>query len=180
MDKEADKRLVKRSRFLSMVLRHKPEKASITLDDAGWTDVKTLIANTAFDMATLEEVVATNNKKRFEFNDSKTKIRARQGHSFNVKLGYEPQEPPEYLYHGTATRFLDLIMKEGLKPMGRHHVHLSANTDTASQVGKRHGKLIVLKVAAGRMTEKMKAKFFFTENKVWLTDIVPPEYLEIT
>lgn len=175
-----DKKLVKRSKFLSMVLRHKPEKANLKLDEAGWTNVKTLIANTAFDMPALEEVVATNSKKRFEFNDDKTKIRARQGHSYNVKLGYEPQDPPECLYHGTATRFLDSIMKEGLKPMKRHHVHLSGDTDTASQVGKRHGKLIILKVATKRMADEMKAKFYLTENKVWLTDIVPPEYLEIT
>ena len=173
-----DKALVKRSKFLSMVLRHKPEKANLKLDEAGWANVEELLSNTAFDMKSLEEVVATNSKKRFEFNSDKTKIRARQGHSFNVKLGYDPKEPPEVLYHGTATRFVDSIMKDGLKPMGRHHVHLSGDTDTASQVGKRHGKLAILKVAAGKMSND-GAKFYLTENKVWLTDHVPVEYLEV-
>ena len=97
-----NKRIVKKSRFLSMVLRHKPEKANVVLDHAGWTDVKTLLANTHMDMATLEQVVATNNKKRFEFNDNKTRIRARQGHSIEVDLSYVPHNPPEFLYHGTA------------------------------------------------------------------------------
>lgn len=174
-----DKRLVKKSRFLSMVLRHKPEKADIVLDEAGWTDVKTLLKNVHMDMATLEQVVATNNKKRFEFNENKTRIRARQGHSVNVKLGYEPQDPPEFLYHGTATRFLTPIMNEGLKPMGRHHVHLSQDLETASVVGKRHGKLIILEVAAQCMVKDMGAKFYITDNKVWLTGWVPPQYLEI-
>lgn len=174
-----DKGLVKKSRFLSMVLRHKPEKANIVLDDAGWTDVKTLLANVNMTMAMLEQVVATNNKKRFEFNEDKTRIRARQGHSVSVNLGYEPQHPPEFLYHGTATRFLTPIMNEGLKPMQRHHVHLSQDVETASAVGKRHGKLIVLKVAAQAMVQDMNAEFYVTDNKVWLTGWVPPQYLEI-
>lgn len=164
-----DKGLVKKSRFLSMVLRHKPERANIVLDDAGWTDTKTLLSNVHMDMATLEQVVATNNKKRFEFNENKTSIRARQGHSVDVKLGYEPQEPPEFLYHGTTTRFLEPIMKDGLKPMGRHQVHLSQDLETASAVGRRHGKLVVLKVRAHHMF-KDGYKFYITDNKVWLTD----------
>ena len=172
-----DKAIIKKSRFLSMVLRHKPEKANLVLDDAGWTDVKILLTNTKMGMATLEAVVATNNKKRFEFNDDKTQIRARQGHSVKVELGYDPKDPPEFLYHGTATRFLDAILKEGLKPMGRHQVHLSQDLATASQVGKRHGKLVILKVYAQRMAQA-GIKFYVTENGVWLTDKVAPRYLE--
>ena len=163
-----------------MVLRHKPEKANIVLDNAGWTNVKTLLVNIKMDTSTLEQVVATNNKKRFEFNNDKTRIRARQGHSVDVELGYEPQDPPEFLYHGTATRFLNSIMKEGLKPMGRHQVHLSQDLETASTVGKRHGKLIIIKVQAQRMVKEIGAKFYITDNNVWLTDKVPPQYLEIT
>jgi putative RNA 2'-phosphotransferase len=173
-----DKRVVKKSRFLSMVLRHKPKKANIILDNAGWTDVKTLLNNINMDMTTLEEVVAINNKKRFEFSEDKTRIRARQGHSINVDLGYEPQEPPEFLYHGTATRFLESILKEGLKPMGRHQVHLSQDLETASAVGKRHGKLVILKVNAQRMAQD-GAKFYITDNEVWLTDRVLSRYLEV-
>lgn len=174
-----DKGLVKKSRFLSMVLRHKPERANIVLDGAGWTDVKKLLANVNMTMAMLEEVVATNNKKRFEFNEDKTRIRARQGHSVTVDLGYKSQDPPEFLYHGTATRFLTPIMNEGLKPMGRHQVHLSQDLETASAVGKRHGKLVVLEVSAQAMVKEMDAKFYVTDNKVWLTGWVPPQYLEI-
>jgi putative RNA 2'-phosphotransferase len=175
-----DRYLEKKSRLLSMVLRHQPDKINIVLDASGWTDVKTLLANTDLNMAQLEEVVATNNKKRFEFNDNKTRIRARQGHSVKVNLGYEPVAPPEFLYHGTATRFLDPIMKNGLKPMNRHQVHLSQDLQTASSVGKRHGKLIILCVFAKRMVQELGAKFYVTDNQVWLTDEVPPKYLEIS
>ena len=172
--------LKKKSKFLSLVLRHDPDKIGIELDSAGWTDVKILLYKMRrMGLAALEEIVYTNNKKRFEFNDDKTRIRARQGHSVAVKLGYEPQDPPEFLYHGTATRFLDPIMEEGLKPMGRHQVHLSQDLATASQVGKRHGKLVILKVSAQEMAQA-GVKFYVTDNKVWLTDRVPPEYLEFT
>ena len=172
-----DKLLVKKSRFLSMVLRHQPKKANLVLDDAGWTDVQTLLVNCKMDMPLLEQVVSTNNKKRFEFNEDMTRIRARQGHSVKVELGYEPADPPEFLYHGTATRFLDSIMKEGLKSMQRHQVHLCEDLTTASAVGKRHGKLVILKVAAQDMV-KGGAKFYVTDNNVWLTDTVPSRYLE--
>ena len=171
--------VVKKSRYLSLLLRHKPHLANLSLDDKGWADVKTLLQNTSLDMATLEEVVAINDKKRFEFSEGKRKIRARQGHSLKVNLGYQPQCPPEYLYHGTATRFLDLIFKHGFLPMGRHCVHLSQDLETAKAVGKRHGKSIVLVVEAQRMTKELKAKFYLTENEVRLTDKVPPKYLSV-
>jgi putative RNA 2'-phosphotransferase len=173
-----DKHLKKKSKFLSLVLRHNPGKIGIELDGAGWTDVKTLLRKAGISMSLLEEVVETNNKNRFEFSDNKTKIRARQGHSVNVSLGYEPVEPPEYLYHGTATRFIDTIIKKGgLKPMNRHHVHMSPDEDTAGNVGTRHGVLAMLRVKAGELA-KAGAKFYKTDNNVWLTDSVPPEYLQ--
>lgn len=172
-----DKHLKKKSKFLSLVLRHSPGKIGIELDDAGWADVKTLLRKAGMNMNLLEEVVETNNKKRFEFNDSKTKIRARQGHSVKIDLGYEPVGPPEYLYHGTATRFLDDIKKGGLKSMNRHHVHMSPDEDTAANVGTRHGVLAMLRVRANDLA-KTGTKFYKTDNNVWLTNEVPPEYLE--
>jgi putative RNA 2'-phosphotransferase len=170
------------SKFLSLVLRHKPETIGLVLDDNGWAETQELLErlgknNRKIDLKTLEEVVANNDKKRFAFNADKTKIRASQGHSIEVKLGYVPVEPPETLFHGTATRFLDSIQKQGLLKRNRHQVHLSQNVETASNVGSRHGKVIVLKVKALEMY-KAGFEFFISENKVWLTDHVPVEYLE--
>jgi putative RNA 2'-phosphotransferase len=172
-----DKHIKKKSKFLSLVLRHNPGKIGIELDSAGWTNVNTLLGKAGVSMSLLEEVVKTNNKKRFEFNDNKTKIRARQGHSVKIDLGYEPVEPPQYLYHGTATRFLDAIKKDGLKSMNRHHVHMSPDEDTAANVGTRHGVLAMLRVKAAELAAT-GVTFYNTDNNVWLTDSVPPEYLE--
>jgi putative RNA 2'-phosphotransferase len=169
----------RKSKYLSYILRHKPEAANITLDNAGWTDVRTLLSNVGWKMYELEHVVESNNKSRFEFNENKSQIRARQGHSVPVNLGYGEVSPPEYLFHGTATRYLDSIMKEGLKPMSRHQVHLSKDLITASQVGSRHGKLVILRVLAKKMVDDLGSKFFHTANEVWLTDYVPHEYIEI-
>ena len=174
---------VKDSKFLAGVLRHNPGKIGIELDAAGWVDIDVLLAALArrgrrIGRTRLDYVVAHNNKKRFEYDASGTRIRASQGHSVPVDLGYEACVPPETLYHGTATRSLDSIFHEGLKPGSRHHVHLSVDIETAAKVGARHGKPAVLVVAAGRMHEDGR-EFFRSTNGVWLTEHVAPEYLSL-
>ena len=175
------KDLTSKSKFLSYVLRHAPESIGLTLDENGWTAVNDLLTKAAAagkrtDRSTLAEIVATNDKKRFTLSPDGLRIRAAQGHSVEVVLGLEPLRPPELLYHGTATRFLEAIRAEGLKPGSRRQVHLSADTSTAQAVGQRHGKPVVLRVASGAMHEGGHA-FFRADNGVWLTDHVPPEYL---
>ena len=166
-----------KSRFLSLILRHKPEEIGISLDKNGWANVKELLQKAKMSMEDLEEIVETNNKKRFEFNDLGTKIRASQGHSIDVDLGDESKEPPEILYHGTATKNLDSIFKEGLKRMNRHAVHLSHDIETAKAVGMRHGKPIIIHVMAKKMYDK-GFKFYLTKNNVWYTEEVPRHYLK--
>ena len=175
--------LIQLSKFLALVLRHKPEKANLTLDEEGWCHVDELINNTKntrneFTMALLEQIVSTDDKNRYSFNEDKTKIRANQGHSVQVDLKLEPIDPPPILYHGTATRFLDSIMTEGLKPMNRLQVHLSAKYETAVSVGKRHGKVAVLDVDSTQMHAD-GILFYCSQNGVWLTDTVPPQYLKL-
>ena len=172
---------VRDSKFLSGVLRHNPGKIGVELDAAGWVDVEVLLAalklrGRRMGRSRLDYVVANNNKKRFEYDESGTRIRASQGHSVPVDLGYVASVPPETLYHGTATRSLDSIFGEGLRPGRRHHVHLSADVETATKVGSRHGKPAVLVVAAARMHEEGR-EFFRSTNGVWLTEHVAPEYL---
>lgn len=167
------------SKFLS-VLRHKPETIGITLDENGWTDVQQLIEQLnshgmQIDREVLKHVVSTNSKKRFSFSDDGTKVRANQGHSVGVDLLYKPGRPPELLYHGTAERFLSSIVSTGIQKMARHHVHLSANIETATQVGQRHGKPVVLQVRALDMFND-GYQFFVTDNQVWLTEHVPVVY----
>lgn len=177
-----EKRKTKISKFLSLVLRHKPDAIGLTLEENGWADVKQLLAKSAnngnsFSLADLEEVVSTNDKKRFSFDESGTKIRANQGHSLKIKLELEEKTPPKFLYHGTAERNVEAIMEKGLQKMKRHHVHLSADIETAKSVGIRYGKPIVFVID----TEKMLAenfKFFVSANGVWLVDEVPPKFLE--
>jgi putative RNA 2'-phosphotransferase len=166
----------KTSKFLSLVLRHRPERIGLELDASGWADVKELLKKANLDMETLEHVVETNNKKRFEFNDKKTKIRASQGHSVDVKLGYESRIPPSILYHGTAAKNDSSIQNNGLKKMNRHAVHLSDDFDTAMSVGSRHGKPLVYIVHAGEMYND-GIKFYLSNNGVWLTDYIDPKYL---
>lgn len=167
------------SRFLSLVLRHKPEKLGISLDKEGWTDVKILLSKLNITMSELEFVVDTNNKKRFAFNSDKTKIRASQGHSLaEVDIKYKRMIPPAKLYHGTAEVFVNSILKNGLIKGNRNYVHLSSNRDTAINVGSRHGKPVVFLVDALKMNED-GFEFFLSENNVWLTLHVEPKYLEI-
>jgi putative RNA 2'-phosphotransferase len=172
---------VKDSKFLALVLRHDPGKIGVELDRAGWVSVDVLLEaarahGRRLSRDQLDRVVAHNDKKRFEFDETGTRIRASQGHSVPVDLGYAPSEPPEVLYHGTATRFLDPIFRDGLVAGKRHHVHLSADAATAVKVGSRHGKVAVLLVAAGRMRADGH-EFYRSTNGVWLTERVPVGYL---
>lgn len=172
---------VQLSKFLSFVLRHKPEAIGLTLDQQGWASMDELIeksnaAGTHFDQKELQQVVETNDKKRFSISADGRRIRAAQGHSVTVELGLSPQEPPPVLYHGTATRFVESILSTGLKPKARQQVHLSADEATAHRVGQRHGKPFIFKIEALRM-HAMGFKFYLADNDVWLTDQVPPEFL---
>jgi putative RNA 2'-phosphotransferase len=182
MSSEAmSQKIVRVSKFLSYVLRHKPEDIGIVLDANGWVKVDTLLqqANAHGKVLTrplLEEVVATNSKQRFSFSEDGQKIRANQGHSTTVDLALIAQIPPETLYHGTARRFLNSIFATGLNAGNRHHVHLSANPETAIQVGQRHGEPVVLLVAAQQM-HQAGHEFFCSDNGVWLTAEVAPQYL---
>ena len=180
---ENEKKLRKVSKFLSMVLRHNPGYLGLEMDDAGWVTVKQLIDGArdhekapTFTFDTLKEIVKTNNKKRFEFNEKETQIRASQGHSVQVELGNEAIEPPEYLFHGTAEKTVPAIRSAGLLKMNRHAVHLSQDHDTAYKVGMRHGKPIILQVEAKKMHDDGH-KFFLTQNDVWYTEHVPTDFL---
>jgi putative RNA 2'-phosphotransferase len=175
--------VVRVSKRLSYVLRHQPGSVGLTLDDAGWGDVDALLVGLAvhgpmLTRAGLEHVVANNDKQRFAFDDTGTRIRASQGHSRAVDLGYSAQEPPDVLFHGTIERFLPAILGEGLKPGRRHAVHLSADVATARLVGGRRGRPVVLRVDAGAMAA-VGHTFSRSANGVWLNDAVPPEYLDV-
>lgn len=171
------------SKFLSLVLRHAPEEIKLNLDENGWADIDELILksktkNINFTVDELDEIVKTNEKKRFSFNDSKTKIRANQGHSINIEIGLEPSEPPHILFHGTGEKTIDLILETGIKKMNRQHVHLSQDLETATKVGSRHGKPKILKVRTGEMHQS-GIVFFVSDNGVWLTDFVDKKYIEL-
>ncbi len=174
---------VKLGKFLSMVLRHKPETIGITLDENGWADVDELIKQMNknkedyFNFEILSEIVETNNKKRYAFNEDRTKIRANQGHTVKVDVELKKAIPPDILYHGTAVKYEQSIDSEGLIPKARLHVHLSYDIETATAVGKRHGKLLIYTVDAKKMSEK-GYKFYLSENEVWLTEYVPIEFLK--
>lgn len=178
---QADDPLVRASRFLSLVLRHKPEAAGIQLDAHGWADVSELLRGIhqrhPLTFEQLEEIVQTDDKQRYSFNGDKTKIRANQGHSVPVDVELEELEPPEYLYHGTGEKYLDSILQKGLIAKTRLYVHLSANLETAKAVGIRHGTPVVFVVKSGQMFRD-GLSFYRSENGVWLTKCVPPCYLE--
>lgn len=170
----------KLSKTLSYWLRHAPEAGGLTLDNSGWAQVNTVrdaLSHEGLDPSMLERTVAENDKQRFELSTDGTRIRARQGHSVKVDSDWPIATPPEWLYHGTVERFLKSILAEGLRPMNRHHVHLSPDIETADRVGKRRGDPVVLRVAAGRMTG-VGAVFRLSSNGVWLVDAVPPNFLE--
>ena len=174
-----ERRTVKVSKYLSKHLRHQPERIGLVLDAQGWTEIDALLRAAAahgfpITRAELDHAVAANDKKRFAVEGSR--IRASQGHTVEVDLGLPVAEPPAYLYHGTVARFLDAIRAEGLRPMARHHVHLSADRETATRVGARRGRPVVLNVDAGAM-HRAGHVFHLSANGVWLTDSVPPEFL---
>jgi putative RNA 2'-phosphotransferase len=169
------------SKFLSLVLRHKPEEIDLQLDKHGWARVDELLrklkkANRKLSRDELIRLVESNDKKRFTISEDGLRIRAAQGHSFDVDLGLVAQRPPNELYHGTASANLDSIFSDGLNPGRRHQVHLSLDPATAERVGQRHGKPVVLRVEAQRMFED-GFQFFCADNGVWLTDNVPAAYL---
>ena len=176
-----DARLVRISKFLSQHLRHQPERLGLTLGPGGWVGVDDLLASCArrgvpLTRGELDEVVARNDKRRFSFDPTGTRIRANQGHSAAVDLQLEPAEPPEVLYHGTGHRAAEAIAREGLRKMGRHHVHLSGDAATARRVGARHGRPVVFAVAAAAM-HGAGHTFYRSANGVWLVDHVPAGHL---
>ena len=170
------------SRFISLILRHKPEVIGITLDEHGWADVDDMIAGInqsgkyKIDRDILDEIVRTDEKQRYSYNEDHTLIRANQGHSIPVDVELEKVEPPEFLYHGTGEKFTASIDKQGLIPKSRLYVHLSPDEETAVKVGRRHGKSVIYLVRAGNMKRDGYA-FYRSVNGVWLTKEVPVKYL---
>ncbi|GHC92611.1 putative RNA 2'-phosphotransferase [Nocardiopsis terrae] len=176
-----DKELHRASRFLALVLRHDPARAGLTLDPQGWTGTDALVsgcrrAGLRLTPEGLREIVETNDRKRFALSPDGLRIRAQQGHSVRVDLRLEPTAPPTRLFHGTVGRFLPAIHREGLRPMNRHHMHLSPAPETARRVGARRGTPVVVTVDSARMHAEGH-EFRLTGNGVWLADAVPPEYL---
>lgn len=176
-----DKELIKTSRFLSLILRHKPETIGISLDKNGWAKVSQVIKGMrekgyTINLEILDLIVTTDDKQRYSFDTHKTRIRANQGHSIDVDVQLKECQPPEFLYHGTGEKYQNSIEENGLVPKSRLYVHLSADKETALNVGKRHGKPIIYKVAAQRMYEQ-GIKFYLSENNVWLTKKVDKEFL---
>ena len=174
--------LVRKSKFLSLILRHAPETIGLSLDANGWANVAEIIdrapsQNMHYTRDEINEIVATNEKRRFALNSDGTKIRASQGHSIAVDVELPVLTPPEQLYHGTAIRHLASIQATGLRPGNRNHVHLSADRETAIKVGQRHGKPVVLTVLAQALSEA-GTPFYQSANGVWLVDAVPVNYLQ--
>lgn len=179
------KRLMNISKYISLILRHKPEVIGMSLDKHGWAEVEQLINGikqqyAEFDMEILEEIVRTDSKQRYSFNQDKTLIRANQGHSVNVDVELKEQMPPSILYHGTGGKYMDSIKEQGLVGKTRLYVHLSCDLDTAKAVGKRHCKSnespILLRIDTKQMYED-GFQFYVSENKVWLTKEVPIKYI---
>ena len=169
------------SRFLSLILRHDPDKIGVKLDKEGWIAVDVLLKQMKFhdkeiSLETLKEIVATNDKKRFAFSEDNKFIRANQGHSISIDLKYKVVKPPVFLYHGTVAKFIDSIKEKGLLKMNRHHVHLSESIVTANKVGERRGKPILLSIKSNEMYKK-GYKFYKSDNNVWLTEVVPSKYI---
>lgn len=179
------KQLTKLSRFLSYVLRHKPEEINLSLDSEGYADITQLITltniHTDYNLthSILDYIVSTDSKQRYSYDDTKTKIRANQGHSIPVDLNLTPTIPPDILYHGTSKRFLNSILSDGLKPMSRQYVHLSSDSTIAAMVGKRHGDSPIIFMIETKPLIESGYQFYLSENKVWLTDYIPAKYLSL-
>ena len=178
----SDKRMKNTSKFISLILRHKPEVVGISLDEHGWADVEDLIVGVNrseghfLDMEILEEIVRSDEKQRYSFNEDHTLIRANQGHSIPVDVELEEKTPPDILWHGTGEKYVSTIDEQGLIPKSRLYVHLSSDVETAKKVGSRHGKPVIYCVDCRKMTED-GFLFYLSVNKVWLTKAVPPRYL---
>ncbi len=173
---------IKISKFLSLILRHKPQTIGLELDQNGWADTKLLLqgmlkAKYLIDLDILKYLVKSSDKQRFKFNGDFSKIRANQGHSINVDLRLEQKLPPAILFHGTATKNINSIKQNGLLKQNRHHVHLSSDTKSARKIGTRHGNAIVLKIEAGKMNES-GIEFYLSENGVWLTEKVDAKFIK--
>lgn len=171
------------SKFMSLILRHRPEVIGLKLDEYGYIDVTALIKGLNkkgfnIDIADIERIVGQDEKGRYSFNDNKTKIRANQGHSIKVNLGLKAVEPPNQLFHGTALRFSNSICSTGIKKQSRQYVQLSADIDTALKVGKRHGEPVVFIIDSKKMYQD-GFQFYLSENKVWLTDYIPAKYIKM-
>ena len=178
-----EKRHKQISKFLSLILRHQPEKAGLKLDKNGWATVDELIAgcrknNFTFTLEELKIVVADNDKQRFSFDETGTKIRANQGHSVPVEIEFERKTPPAVLYHGTAEKNISAILENGLTKMSRHHVHLSDDVQTARKVGMRYGKPVIFKVDTAKMLAD-GFEFLISANGIWLIENVPPQFLRL-
>lgn len=176
------KQIVKTSKFLSLILRHQPEKVGLILDPAGWVEIDTLLAAIArhgrpITRESLDQLVRDNDKQRFAVSEDGRRIRANQGHSVEVELDHAAAEPPDELFHGTPDHFLEAIRGDGLKKMRRHHVHLHERPDVATTVARRRGKPVVLTIRAGQMHQS-GIEFFVTPNRVWLVDRVPVEFID--
>ena len=173
----------KESKYIALLLRHKPEEGNLTLDKEGYCLTDSLVKAVkkefpSFSLNDLKDIVASDEKGRYSFNENQTKIRANQGHSTNqVNITFKEVIPPNILYHGTATRFLNNIYKEGLKPMNRQYVHLSKDIETANKVGSRHGKVYILEIDCQKMVED-GYKFYISENNVYLTKSVDRKYIK--
>lgn len=171
------------SKFISLILRHKPEIINLTLDEHGWAYVQELIKGInrskgqIIDQELLEEIVRTDEKQRYSFNEDHTLIRANQGHSIPVDVELEEKNPPDILWHGTGDKYVASIDKQGLIPKGRLYVHLSSDIDTARKVGSRHGKPVIYQIDCGKMSADGYC-FFLSANRIWLTKEVPARYLK--
>ncbi len=179
-----DKKLVRTSKFLALVLRHQPQQIGLSLDEGGWANVAELIerassAGVTLTADSLKDVVAQNDKGRFSFSEDGLRIRAVQGHSLPIDLGLDAVDPPRILYHGTAKRFLEGIRDQGLTSRDRQYVHLSPDEQTARKVGRRHGEPVVLRIESGEM-RAAGYEFFLSENGVWLTGEVPAQYIDFS
>ncbi len=177
------KRLIKISKYLSKHLRHQPQRIGIEIKKGGWTEIKQLLIacrkhGFEITLEQLEEVVRNNDKQRFSFDETKTLIRANQGHSIEVDLELQPRKPPYNLYHGTGETNQKLILQKGIVKMSRHHVHLSEDIETARKVGQRKGKTIIFLVNSEQMYAEGH-EFYLTTNSVWLVEYVPPQYLQL-
>ncbi len=164
------------SKYISKILRHQPSIIGITLDDEGYADVNELIDGIGISQQLLEEIVKEDQKQRYSFNKDHTKIKANQGHSIDVNVHLTKSLPPDILYHGTCTRFIDLINQEGIKSMSRQYVHLSKDIETAKMVGSRHGKVVVLEINTKAMIND-GYEFYLSDNAVWLTKYIPTKYI---